>query len=78
MCFAAADNGGVAVLDPAKVAGKIVLCDRGVNARHALDLERQAAREHEQGGLGGGVGGAARRGRGGGRSSRPWRAVTHS
>ena len=27
------DNGGVAVLDPAKVAGKIVLCDRGVNAR---------------------------------------------
>ncbi len=33
LCFAAADNGGVAVLDPAKVAGKIVLCDRGVNAR---------------------------------------------
>jgi len=33
LCFAAADNGGVAVLDPAKVAGKIVLCDRGTNAR---------------------------------------------
>jgi Subtilase family/Fibronectin type-III domain/Peptidase inhibitor I9/PA domain len=33
LCFAAADNGGVAVLDPAKVAGKIVVCDRGVNAR---------------------------------------------
>jgi subtilisin family serine protease len=32
-CFAAEDNGGVAVLDPAKVAGKIVVCDRGVNAR---------------------------------------------
>jgi subtilisin family serine protease len=35
-CFAAADNviGGVPtpVLDPAKVAGKIVLCDRGTNA----------------------------------------------
>ena len=33
LCFAAVDNGGVAVLDPAKVAGKIVVCDRGVNAR---------------------------------------------
>jgi hypothetical protein len=33
LCFAAEDNGGVAVLDPAKVAGKIVLCDRGTNAR---------------------------------------------
>jgi len=33
LCFAAADNGGVAVLDPAKVAGKIVVCDRGTNAR---------------------------------------------
>jgi subtilisin family serine protease len=32
-CFAAVDNGGVAVLDPAKVKGKIVVCDRGVNAR---------------------------------------------
>jgi subtilisin family serine protease len=33
LCFAAADNDGMPVLDPAKVAGKIVLCDRGVNAR---------------------------------------------
>ena len=33
LCFAAVDNGGVAVLDPAKVAGKIVLCDRGATAR---------------------------------------------
>lgn len=33
LCFAAEDNDGVAVLDPAKVAGKIVVCDRGVSAR---------------------------------------------
>ena len=33
LCFSAADNGGVAVLDPAKVTGKIVLCDRGTIAR---------------------------------------------
>ena len=33
LCYAAADNGGVALLDPAKVAGKIVVCDRGGNAR---------------------------------------------
>ncbi len=33
LCFAAEDNGGAPVLDPAKVAGKIVVCDRGVNAR---------------------------------------------
>jgi subtilisin family serine protease len=33
LCFAAVDNGGTAVLDPAKVAGKIVVCDRGVTAR---------------------------------------------
>ena len=33
LCFAAVDNGGVAVLDPAKVAGKVVVCDRGVTAR---------------------------------------------
>jgi subtilisin family serine protease len=33
LCYAAMDNGGVAVLDPAKVAGKIVVCDRGTNAR---------------------------------------------
>jgi hypothetical protein len=33
LCYTAGDNGGVAVLDPAKVAGKIVVCDRGTNAR---------------------------------------------
>jgi subtilisin family serine protease len=33
LCFAASDNGGTPVLDPAKVAGKIVVCDRGTNAR---------------------------------------------
>jgi hypothetical protein len=33
LCYAAIDNGGVAVLDPALVAGKIVLCDRGTTAR---------------------------------------------
>lgn len=33
LCYAAVDNGGTPVLDPAKVAGKIVLCDRGVTAR---------------------------------------------
>ena len=30
LCYAAVDNAGVAVLDPAKIAGKIVVCDRGV------------------------------------------------
>lgn len=33
LCYATADNAGVPVLDPAKVAGKIVVCDRGVTAR---------------------------------------------
>lgn len=33
LCYAAIDNGGVPVLDPAKVAGKIVVCDRGTTAR---------------------------------------------
>jgi subtilisin family serine protease len=33
LCFTAGNNGGTPVLDPAKVAGKIVVCDRGVNAR---------------------------------------------
>jgi subtilisin family serine protease len=43
LCFAAVDNGGVAVLDPAKVAGKIVVCDRGVNARVNKSLAVQQA-----------------------------------
>ena len=33
LCYAAADNGGSPVLNPLKVAGKIVVCDRGVTAR---------------------------------------------
>jgi subtilisin family serine protease len=33
LCYSAADNGGTAVLDPAKIAGKIVICKRGVTAR---------------------------------------------
>jgi subtilisin family serine protease len=33
LCFAASDNEGKPVLDPAKVAGKIVLCERGVSGR---------------------------------------------
>ncbi|MBV8034558.1 S8 family serine peptidase [Roseateles sp.] len=33
LCYTAGDNGGTPVLDPAKVTGKIVVCDRGTNAR---------------------------------------------
>ena len=33
LCYSAGSNGGVAVLDPAKVRGKIVICTRGENAR---------------------------------------------
>jgi subtilisin family serine protease len=33
LCYSTTTNGGTPVLDPAKVAGKIVVCDRGVNAR---------------------------------------------
>jgi subtilisin family serine protease len=33
LCYSAGNNAGVAVLDPAKVAGKIVVCKRGVIAR---------------------------------------------
>jgi subtilisin family serine protease len=43
LCFAAADNAGAAVLDPAKVTGKIVLCDRGVNARTNKSVAVKAA-----------------------------------
>ena len=42
-CFAAVDNAGVPVLDPAKVAGKIVVCDRGVNALVNKSLAVKAA-----------------------------------
>ena len=43
LCYAAADNGGTAVLDPAKVAGKIVVCKRGVTARVNKSLAVQQA-----------------------------------
>jgi hypothetical protein len=43
LCFAAEDNGGSPVLDPAKVAGKIVVCDRGVTARVNKSLAVQEA-----------------------------------
>lgn len=33
LCYAAVDNAGLPVLDPAKVAGKIVVCERGNNPR---------------------------------------------
>ena len=33
LCYSTVTNGGVPALDPAKVAGKIVVCDRGVTAR---------------------------------------------
>ncbi len=47
LCFSASWNGGAAALDPALVAGKIVVCDRGVNDRVDKSL---AVRE--AGGLG--------------------------
>ena len=43
LCYAAGDNGGTPVLDPAKVAGKIVICDRGVTARVNKSLAVQEA-----------------------------------
>jgi subtilisin family serine protease len=43
LCFAAVDNGGTPVLDPAKIAGKIVVCDRGVTARVNKSLAVQEA-----------------------------------
>lgn len=47
LCFTKGNNGGTPVLDPAKVAGKIVVCDRGVNGR--TDKSRAVA---EAGGAG--------------------------
>jgi hypothetical protein len=41
LCYGAAD--GATVLDPAKVAGKIVVCDRGVTARTNKSLAVQQA-----------------------------------
>ena len=42
LCFSSEDNGSP-VLDPAKVAGKIVVCDRGVTARVNKSLAVQEA-----------------------------------
>lgn len=47
LCFSTAWNGGTPVLDPAKVAGKIVVCDRGTNDR--VDKSRAV---QEAGGVG--------------------------
>jgi subtilisin family serine protease len=47
LCFSTSWNGGTPVLDPAKVAGKIVVCDRGVNDR--VDKSRAV---QQAGGLG--------------------------
>lgn len=46
-CHSIATNGGKPVLDPAKVAGKIVVCDRGSNA-----LVDKSAAVKEAGGIG--------------------------
>jgi hypothetical protein len=47
LCYTAGNNGGTPVLDPAKVTGKIVVCDRGVTAR----VDKSAAVQ-EAGGVG--------------------------
>jgi subtilisin family serine protease len=43
LCYSTLDNGGAPVLDPALVAGKIVVCDRGVTARINKSLAVQEA-----------------------------------
>lgn len=43
LCYSTVDTGGTPVLDPAKVAGKIVVCDRGVTARVNKSLAVQEA-----------------------------------
>ncbi|MBK7901797.1 MAG: S8 family serine peptidase [Proteobacteria bacterium] len=43
LCYSTSWNGGVAALDPAKVAGKIVVCDRGVSDRVDKSLAVQEA-----------------------------------
>jgi hypothetical protein len=47
LCFSASANAGTALLDPAKVTGKIVVCTRGTNAR----VDKSAA-VAEAGGVG--------------------------
>ena len=46
-CYSAANNGGVPTLDPAKVAGKIVVCDRG-----AIAFVDKASAVYAAGGIG--------------------------
>jgi subtilisin family serine protease len=43
LCYSTGDNGGVPVLDPAMVSGKIVVCDRGITARVNKSLAVQEA-----------------------------------
>ena len=43
LCYSAGSNGGQPVLDPARVAGKIVTCTRGTNARVDKSLAVQEA-----------------------------------
>ncbi|MBI5964465.1 MAG: S8 family peptidase [Chloroflexi bacterium] len=43
LCFSTATNSGTPALDPALVAGKIVVCDRGTNARVDKSLAVQQA-----------------------------------
>jgi subtilisin family serine protease len=43
LCYSKTDNAGEPVLDPALVAGKIVVCDRGVTARVNKSLAVQEA-----------------------------------
>ncbi|HEV3478444.1 MAG TPA: S8 family peptidase [Gaiellaceae bacterium] len=50
-CFSASGNGGNAVLDPAKVAGKVVLCERGGAAPANARVDKSAA-VREAGGVG--------------------------
>ncbi len=50
-CFSASANGGAPVLDPAQVAGKIVLCERGGSADTNARVDKSAA-VREAGGVG--------------------------
>jgi len=43
LCYSTAQNGGTPALDPALVAGKIVVCERGTNARVDKSLAVQQA-----------------------------------
>jgi hypothetical protein len=43
LCYAAADNAGQPVLDPAKISGKMVVCDRGTTPRVNKSLAVQQA-----------------------------------